>query len=76
MHAGKLEKSERLQKLYGALKRAGRSGMTTWQLVRACQSSNPARDASELRHQNIPVRCDYEGLNKGRKVYRYTLESA
>ena len=75
MHAARLDKSERLQRLYKALAVAGRKGLTTWQLVRACRSSNPARDASELRYRGVGVRCDYEGMNKGRRVYRYTLEA-
>ena len=75
MHAAKLDKSDRLKRLYAALAMAGRKGLTTYQLARASGSCAPGTDVSELRHQNVPVRCDYEGMNKGRRVYRYTLEA-
>ena len=74
-HAGKLGKSQRLDKLLTFLRKRGAGGATTMGITIHCGSTRPSSDVSELRHNGVAIRTDYEGLDNGRRIYRYTIDT-
>ena len=75
MHAASLAKSPRLQRTLNVLK-AHPAGLTTMELVHQTGSCAVHSDAAELRANGIPVSCEYQGTQNGRRIYRYRLEEA
>lgn len=75
MHAAKLAKSPRLQRLLSIL-RAHPEGMTTMALVQWTGSCAVHSDVAELRAAPnlIPIACEYQGMRDGRRVFRYRIE--
>lgn len=67
MHSARLENSERLQRVYQALLSGPK---TTMQLIQEANVCAVNSIISEIRNNNIPIRC--ECIGKGR--YRYSLE--
>lgn len=73
-HAGKLNKSQRLQALHAYLAERRSTGATTQEIARATGSVAVHSDASDLRANGVKVECEFEETNEyGRKVYRYRL---
>lgn len=68
MHAAKLEKSLRLQRVLGVLRGFGGKGVTSWTLMQTAQVVAPATCVSELRKQGHQINCKREGAH-----WRYTL---
>ncbi len=75
MNFAKLENSPRLQRALDALLRAGKNGLTTFDLFVATGSMAVHSDVSEIRANGYDISCAMVGKNaSGRRVYRYTLE--
>lgn len=75
-HAGKLDKSQRLWKVYNFLKRRGTRGASTIEVNEYCDSTRASSDISDLRRSltNSLVECKFEGISReGRKIHRFTL---
>lgn len=75
MHAARLSRSPRLQRLLSILK-AHPEGMTTLALVQWTGSCAVHSDCAELRANGIPIACEYQGLRDGRRVFKYRIEGA
>ena len=73
MHAGRIEKSKRLQATLRALRRSKR-GLTTRQLARSTGSMAAHSDVAALRQNGFDVTCTCEGTTPyGGRIYRYRL---
>ena len=72
-HAAKVDKSPRLQRLVEYLRKSGRQGATSWELMQACSLVAVSTCISELRWQGYLIETTHEGTHEGRKVYRYRL---
>jgi len=75
-HAGKLSKSERLQRVYNLLIQQGKRGATTAQINATCHSTRASSDVSDLRRSltNKTIKCQFECVNQnGRRIHRFTL---
>lgn len=74
MHAPNVFTSDRISKLFFALKGAGGLGLTTLQIQQQTGSMAPGTDVSALRANGYIVSCAYEGRTaSGAKLYRYVL---
>lgn len=78
MNAGKLESSDRLQRVYKAIVEAGKDGITTADVAKVTRTMNPGCAVSELNHgfhkdgTGEIIICHFERTTKnGRRVYRY-----
>lgn len=77
MHAATLANSLRLQKVLEFLRERGQIGCTPAEIIRACPTTRPSSDVSELRHNGILIDCTYERETAtGARVYRYRLVAA
>ncbi len=72
MNAANLFNSDRLMKMYEALRDHG--PITTFDLMKRTKSCSVATDISELRGNGYDITCEYVGTRNGRKIYRYKLE--
>lgn len=59
IHAARLEKSERLQRVLDVLARG--KAMTTRQIVREAHVCAVSTIVSELRAQGVPITCERKG---------------
>ena len=76
IHFAKLEKSERLQRIYNLLVERGPLGATTREIDRICDTVCAHTGIAELRanKKNIKTTCERDTAT-GRKVFRYFLET-
>jgi hypothetical protein len=75
MHYARVETSARLNAVLGALRAYGKIGATTLQIQMLSKSLNVSTDVSALRHNGVPIVCEYAGrTEEGGKVYRYWLQ--
>ena len=73
-HAANVEKSTRLQRVLRTLKEAGRTGVSSRDLMLKANVVAPGTCVSELRKSGYVVDCDLLVVYKdGAKVYKYTL---
>ena len=80
MHAGRLESSDRLQRVLAVL-RANPEGLTTREVTDLAGILAVSATMAELRQRLLPegltVRCDYVAKTRhGARIYRYRLEEA
>lgn len=74
MHAARLDKSGRLQRVLAALLAAGPAGITTRDLSRQAEVYAAGTYVSELRANGVRVACECERMTEGgARVYRYRL---
>ena len=75
IHFAKLEKSERLQRIYKLLKERGPVGATTREIDRICDTVCAGSGVAELRANKKTVKAVPErDTATGRRVFRYFLE--
>ena len=74
MHHGNPDRSRRLARALAYVQSAGPVGCTTAELQSWTLSMAPATDISELRQSGYQIDCKAEGMNNGRRVYRYTYQ--
>ena len=67
MHYAKLDKSDRLQRVYNLLRQEG--PQTTMQIIQKANVAAVSSIISEIRAQGIIIEC--EPIRRG--VYKYTL---
>jgi len=67
MHYAKLDKSDRLQRVYNLLRQEG--PQTTMQIIQKANVAAVSSIVSELRAQGIIIEC--EPIRRG--IYKYTL---
>lgn len=73
-HSGKLQTSDRLQKLHRAL--LEHQPCTTMELIKLTESANISADIWDLRDNGVNVKCTYRGLTPKthRKVSQFHIE--
>ncbi len=75
MHAARLDRSPRLQRVLAALQAAGPGGITTRELSRAAEVYAAGTFVSELRKNGVQIACAMERTTAdGARVYRYRLQ--
>ena len=75
IHAAKLEKSERLQRIYKLLKERGPHGATTLEISQICDTVCAGSGVAELRANKKTIKAVPEReTGTGRRVFRYFLE--
>lgn len=77
IHFAKLEKSERLQRIYNLLKERGPFGATSREIDRICDTVCAHTGIAELRSNGVKIRpaaIERETVT-GRRVFRYFLEA-
>ena len=75
MHAAAIGTSARLQAVLEFLRDRGARGATTAELQSATGSMAIHSDVAEVRANGVEVRCAYDGMSNGRRVYRYTVKA-
>ena len=76
IHAAKLERSERLQRIYKLLKERGPHGATTREIDRLCDTVCAGSGVAELRANGKKIKAVAERETRtGRRVFRYFLEA-
>lgn len=76
IHFAKLEKSERLQRIYRLLKERGPLGATTREIDRICDTVCAGSGVAELRANKKKIRAVSErDTASGRRVFRYFLDT-
>ena len=71
MHAARLDRSPRLQRLHAALADGG--WHSTWELVVATQLPNVATYVSELRAGGAEIECVQSVSVRGERIWRYRM---
>ena len=67
--------SDRIRRIWAALRHSKEAGMTTAELNLACGSTRASSDVSEARANGIDIVCRYIGLTKsGRRLHKYWLK--
>ncbi len=74
IHAGAIEKSERLKRLRDFLTEKGEAGATTREIVDALGICAVNSAVAELRANGYRVECEFERVTKaGARIYRYRM---
>jgi helix-turn-helix protein len=74
MHAARVEKSPRLQRVVAALRAAGPGGITSRDLARQADVVAPATYVSELRRNGFTFSVTRERVTStGARVFRYVM---
>lgn len=74
MHAAKVEKSPRLQRILAFLRQRGERGATTLEIAIECTVVNTATYVSELRQNGFTIERTHERTTPGgAAVHRYRL---
>ena len=76
IHFAKLEKSERLQRIYNLLRERGSVGATTLEITQKCDTVCAGSGVAELRANKKKIKAVPEReTGTGRRVFRYFLEA-
>ena len=77
MHAGKVESSDRLQRVLALLRARGSKGATTRDILEVAHVCAVNSIIAELRVNGFHIDCQYVGrTEEGGRIYRYTLVEA
>lgn len=77
MHAARIEKSKRLQRVLELLRSRGRKGATTRDIIDVAHVCAVNSIIAELRANGFVIDCSFvQRLPTGAAIYRYTLIEA